>query len=224
MKRRDPFAVGEYYHIYNRGVEKRKIFDHAHDYKRFIESLIFFNTNKSSWEINLIKESGIDFTPIEDEMLVEVVAYCVNANHFHLLLKEKVENGTATFMKKTCTGYAMYYNKKNERSGVLFQGRFKSVHIESNEHLLHASVYVNCNSQIHGIGDAQKYAWCSFPEYISTRGLSTRGPSFNGVCRKNIILEQFRDANEYKNFCLENIVSIKKRKELINDFLLEDRP
>lgn len=207
--------VGEYYHIYNRGVEKRKIFDSNVDYKRFIDSLVFFNTTKSSWEVNLLKESGVCFVPSPEEILVDVVAYCANPNHFHLLLKENVENGIATFMKKICTGYAMYYNIKNKRSGVLFQGRFKSVHIESDDHLLHASVYVNCNSQIHGIADSSKYPWCSFSEYLQT------GES---VCKKEIILAQFKSREEYRNFCSERLIGIKQQKELSNDILLEDRP
>lgn len=212
MKRREPIAVGEYYHIYNRGVEKRKIFNQAADYKRFIDSLLFFNTDKPSWEINLLKESGIGFIPEMKEMLVDVVAYCLNSNHFHLLLKENKENGIATFMKKVCTGYAMYFNKKNDRSGVLFQGRFKSVHIDSNEHLLHASVYVNCNSQVHGIEDALKYHWCSFPEYLGLAG---------DVCRKENILGQFKNNEEYETFCLEKIVGIKERKES-QSYILEE--
>jgi putative transposase len=104
--------------------------------------------------VNDIKESGTYFEPDTEERLVDVVAYCINSNHFHLLLRENKENGIATFMKKICTGYAMYFNKKNERSGILFQGRFKSVHVDSNDLLLYVSAYINCNSEIHGIEKA----------------------------------------------------------------------
>jgi len=175
---------------------------------------------------------GNGFIPERDEMLVDVISYCLNSNHFHLLLKERKENGIATFMKKVCTGYAMYFNKKNERSGVLFQGRFKSVRIDSNDHLLHASVYVNCNNQVHGIGSASQYPWCSFSEYSRTvlPGRTVLGaPGVlkertvlgipNGICQKEIILEQFRNPEEYKEFCLEKIVGIKDKKELQQYFL-----
>lgn len=205
MLRRNAFAIGEYYHIFNRGVEKRKIFNQERDYVRFIDSLIFFNTEKSSWVINDLREKGIDARPKSGEMLVDIIAYCLNPNHFHLLLKENKENGVTSFMKKISTGYAMYFNKKYERSGVLFQGRFKSVHIGSNSHLLYASVYVNCNSQIHGIENAEKYPWCSLSEYLGKIG---------NICRNNSIIDQFKDQEEYRIFCEENITVMKDRKEM----------
>ncbi|KKQ46294.1 MAG: Transposase [Candidatus Moranbacteria bacterium GW2011_GWC2_37_8] len=204
MKRREIIAVDEYYHIFNRGVEKRRIFYQKADYKRFVESLIFFNTDKPGWLVNDIREAGIAFEPEPAERLVDVVAYCVNSNHFHLILKENKEKGIATFMKKICTGYAMYFNKKNERSGILFQGRYKSVHMDSNDLLLYVSAYVNCNSEIHNIEKAQQYAWCSFSEYMNADGI---------ICQKNIILDQFKNATEYKEFCFEKVVGMKKKKE-----------
>lgn len=167
--------------------------------------MIFFNTEKSSWVINALREKRLDARPKSEEMLVDVVAYCLNPNHFHLLLKENKENGITSFMKKISTGYAMYFNKKYERSGVLFQGRFKSVHIGSNSHLLYASVYVNCNSQIHGIENAEKYPWCSHPEYLGRSG---------NVCRNNIIIDQFKDQEEYRIFCEEKIIAMKDKKEM----------
>jgi hypothetical protein len=134
-----------------------------------------------------------------------VVAYCLNPNHFHLILKENKENGIATFMKKICTGHAMYFNKKYERSGVLFQGRFKSVHASSNDLLLYLSAYVNCNSQIHSIADALEYPWCSFSEYMGKKGIE---------CQKDIIMSQFKNSEEYRTFCLEKVVGMKKRKDM----------
>lgn len=205
MLRRNAFAIGEYYHIFNRGVEKRKIFNQERDYARFIDSMIFFNTEKSSWVVNDLREKGIDARPKSGEMLVDIIAFCLNPNHFHLLLKENKENGITSFMKKISTGYAMYFNKKYERSGVLFQGRFKSIHIKSNSHLLYASVYVNCNSRIHGIENAEKYPWCSLPEYLGKSG---------NICRNSSIVDQFKDREEYRIFCGENITAMKDKKEM----------
>ncbi len=208
MKRRETITKGEYYHVFNRGIEKRSIFLKKGDYERFINSLTLFNTDKPSWLVNDILEAGAGFFPTEVERLVGLVAYCVNPNHFHLLLKENQENGVATFMKKVCTGYAMYFNKKNERSGILFQGRFKSVHIDSNDLLLYISAYVNCNSEIHNFEKAKDYQWCSFPEYLDNR---------KGVCQKGIVLDQFANAINYGNFCYDKVVGMKKKKELENE-------
>jgi len=202
MQRREIIAVGEYYHIFNRGVDKRIIFKHNKDYVRFLESLIFFNTENS---IQMRLEDKV--RPKPDERLVDIVVHCLNPNHFHLILKENKKNGITTFMKKICTGYAMYFNKKHERSGVLFQGRFKSVHIDSNDLLLYMSAYVNCNSQIHGIADALKYPWCSFPEYIGKEGIG---------CQKDKIMGQFKNSEDYKTFCLEKVVGMKERKVMEN--------
>lgn len=196
MRRREKLAVGEVYHIFNRGVEKRDIFLEDRDYQRFIETLIFFNTEKPSW---LIEDR-----PRVEEELVEAIAYCLNPNHFHLLLREKKENGITDFMRKICTGYAMYFNQKYDHSGVLFQGRFKSVHIGSNEHLLYVSAYVNCNSQIHGIKNAIDYPWCSFSEYLGKEGMG---------CQKQILLGQFKSPDDYRDFCLEKAAGMKKKKE-----------
>ena len=210
MKRREKIEIGEYYHVFNRGVEKRRIFYQKADYKRFLESLMFFNTNKPSWLVNDIRDTGLDFEPDSEERLVDVVAYCLNPNHFHLVLKENKENGVATFMKKVCTGYAMYFNKKNKRAGVLFQGRFKSVHIESNDLLLYISAYVNCNSEIHGIEKATRYPWSSFSGYV---GL------YEDFCQKNIVLDQFKNAKEYEDFCLEKVIGMKEKKKIENAIL-----
>ncbi|MFA6183588.1 MAG: transposase [Parcubacteria group bacterium] len=202
MSRREKIIIGEYYHIFNRGVEKRKIFNNKNDYFRFCNSMIFLNTEKPS-KMSFDKFDDNE-RPSDNEMLVDIVAYCLNSNHFHCILKEKRENGIATFIKKVCTSHAMYFNKKYERSGVLFQGRFKSVHIDSNDLLLYLSAYVNCNSQVHKIEDAEKYPWCSFPEYLGGLGIG---------CQKSIILDQFKSSIDYKTFCLEKVDGMISRKD-----------
>jgi len=198
MRRREIIAVGEYYHVFNRGVEKRSIFQSQSDYKRFLESMLYFNTQSP-----IEMKSDEKILPEQEDRLVDIVAYCLSKNHFHFLLKENKENGIATFMKKVCTGYALYFNNKNDRSGVLFQGRFKSVHMSSNDLLLYVSAYVNCNSQIHNIEEAEKYPWCSFPEYLGIGGEK---------CQKSSVLDQFKDVGEYKTFCLEKVVGMQDKK------------
>lgn len=202
MKRREKLVPGEYYHVFNRGVERRKIFQSKRDYEYFLSCLIYFNTTKPSWAIR----KSLEDRPRVDDQLVELVAYCLNPNHFHLLLREKQENGLSTYIKKVCTGYAMYFNQKNKRSGVLFQGRFKSVHIDSNDLLLYLSVYVNCNSEVHGVAKALEYPWCSYSEYLYKA-------SEEVICQKATILEQFKNPKEYEIFCKEKLKGMKDRKE-----------
>jgi putative transposase len=209
MQRREPFVTGEYYHIFNRGVEKRDIFSCSKDYSRFLDSIVDFNTNLSSWKIKDIKISQVEDRPrLEEfgEKLVEVIAYCLNPNHFHLILKQEKDGGIAVFMKKVLTGYAMYFNKKYDHSGVLFQGRFKSVLITSNEQLLYVSVYVNCNSEVHNIAPAKSYQWCSFGEY--------RGFGGGVNCKKEVVLGQFNENSDYEKYAFNQIGKIKENKEM----------
>src|SRR3989344_539186 len=100
MERKIEIEVGEYYHIYNRGVEKRNIF---------------------------LDKSDVG------EKKVAIIAYVLMPNHFHLLVKEITAGGTSDFMEKLLTGYAMYFNKKYERVGPLFQGTFKAEHADRDE-------------------------------------------------------------------------------------------
>lgn len=198
------FINGEYYHIYNRGVEKIDVFHGERDYRRFLKSLAEFNTHEPAYKIDRANRKGLN---IYKKPYIEIVAYCLNPNHFHLLLKQVAESGISEFMRKLGTGYTMYFNKKYERAGALFQGKFKFTHIENNAQLLYVSAYVNCNSEIHGIEKAEKYRWCSFREYLSREKI---------LCNKKIILSQFENAEEYKNFCKENASAIKERREFEN--------
>lgn len=200
MSRSIEFATDEYYHVYNRGTEKRDIFLQVRDYFKFLESLKIFNDSEPAWKT--IRGETSNRKPF-----VEVVAYCLNPNHYHLILKQKQGKGISEFMRKLGTGYTMYFNKKYDRSGVLFQGNFKAVHIDSNEYLLYVSAYVNCNSEVHGIMDAVKYRWCSFSEFISN--------GCGEICtNKGIILGQFKNKDDYKEYAKIQATEMKNNKEM----------
>ena len=196
------FISGEYYHVYNRGVEKRNIFDNEADYKRFRSSLKDFNSTDPAWKIEWAKEKG---EILKGEMLVEIVAYCLNPNHFHLLLKQIRDNGISDFMRKLGTGHTMYFNKKHDRSGVLFQGKFKSVHVKDNNHLLYLSAYVNRNYFIHGYGDDANWPYSSLWDYTGERD--------GKICEKGVILDKFKDKKDYQKFIQENALYMKEKKE-----------
>jgi len=80
-----------------------------------------------------------------DKSLVDVLSYCLMPNHFHLLLRQKTENGISQFMKKISTAYSMYFNTKYDHSGVLFQGRFKSQHVNRDSYLQCLFAYIHLN-------------------------------------------------------------------------------
>lgn len=220
--RKTPFEVGEYYHIYNRGVDKRSIFLDEDDMRRFYDSIEKFNALDpigSIYENSFIKKLGSEASKSEQDTLVNMTAHCANPNHFHLLLRQEAEKGIEKFMHKVGTGYTKYFNNKYKRSGSLFQGVFKSVHIDSNEYLLHVSAYVNLNNRVHQLGsEASKlvHSRSSWGEYTDEK--------ISGICDKDIILGQFRDTNEYREFALTSLETIIERKEElkgISELLLE---
>jgi len=192
------FVNNEFYHIYNRGVEKRNIFLDEKDYFRFIHDLFEFNDENLTLNTNyyLKKDKiggeggesiiGVQLPYIKAEreprkLLVSILGFCQMPNHYHLILRQRKEGGIVRFMQKLGTGYTNYFNQKQERVGPLFQGRFKAVHINQEEHLQHLFFYVHFNSldliepawREGKINDYQKtikfldsYRWSSYLDYI----------------------------------------------------------
>ncbi|MEK7129078.1 MAG: transposase [Patescibacteria group bacterium] len=143
MNRKFKFSIGEFYHIYNRGNEKRIIFKDDHDRKRFTDLLFLCNTKKSI----VVREipTGLTYEFDRGETIVDIGAYCLMPNHFHLLLREKTENGISLFMKKLATSYSMYFNKRHQRTGGLFEGKFKATHVDSDTYLKYLFSYIHLN-------------------------------------------------------------------------------
>lgn len=142
---REPFITNSCYHLLNRGVEKRNIFMNDADRRRFLVSLSMFNTETPI--INLsekLARNEIEVSP-RLERLVHIVAYCLMRNHFHILLVQAKDRGIEKFMQKLGTGYTMYFNKRYERVGSLFQGVFKSVPVDTDEHLYYLPHYIHAN-------------------------------------------------------------------------------
>jgi len=148
MARKLSFSVGEYYHIYNRGTEKRNIFLDKADYLRFIVLLYISNNTDVVHISNLINQGGALMKILDmdkKDSVVDIGAYCLMPNHFHILIKEKTKNGISKFMGKLSTGYSMYFNKRYDRSGKLFQGVFKSTHADNDEYLKYLFAYIHLN-------------------------------------------------------------------------------
>ncbi len=216
--RKIPLAVEEYYHVYNRGVDKREIFHDRYDVDRFFRSMIAFNTVNPVGSLRHVdlerKNSGE--TAVNSEPLVDIIAYCLNPNHFHLLLKQKVDGGVSEFMKRLSGGYVWYFNNKYDRSGVLFEGPFKSSHINSNEYLLHVSVYVNLNFRVHKYRDKDlENILSSWDEYMGTCVPQNR------ICIKDSILGQIKSVKAYSDFAEKSLIGILERKKLAKEITIE---
>jgi putative transposase len=139
------FAPNEFYHVYNRGVEKRTIYLDLNDYQRFTELLYVANTSGPTNLREIKREHEDIYKWDRGEPLVAIGAYCLMPNHFHVLLTPIQENGVSIFMNKLCTSYAMYFNRKYERTGALFEGKFKAKHVDSDEYLKYLFAYIHLN-------------------------------------------------------------------------------
>lgn len=187
MGRKIQFAPKSYFHIYNRGTEKREIFIDNNDYRRFL-ILLYLCNNTSPVSIRNLLDKGLTFGEIfnieRKETLVDIGTYCLMNNHVHLLVKNKTENGISRFTQKLFTGYTMYFNKKNKRTGSLFESTFKANLVDKNEYLKYLFAYIHLNPiklmesgwKEKGIKDIDKakiflknYLWSSYPFYIGER-------------------------------------------------------
>src|SRR3989344_795363 len=147
-RRKITFVEKELYHICNRGVEKRDIFLDDKDYFRAIHDLYEFNDTSPALNLYYKTASLQSYETRSRKMrnpIVEILAFVLMPNHYHLLLRQTKENGIVEFMQKFGGGYAMYFNKKYERVGSLFQGPFKAIHVINNAHFLHLPFYIHAN-------------------------------------------------------------------------------
>lgn len=186
--RKVSFASGEYYHLYNRGNSKQKIFHDKQDYARFIDLLYVCNSENNFRIFDLNKNKNFyDFE--RDTKIVSVGAYCLMPNHFHLLITEKEDGGISRFMQKISTAYVMYYNKKYKRTGGLFEGKFKSEHTNTDRYLKYLFSYIHLNpvnlidkdwkergirNKKEALDYLRQYLHSSFLDYLGTQRIQNK--------------------------------------------------
>jgi len=139
--RKITFVPGEYYHLFNRGNSKQKIFKNSDDYLRFIK-LLYISNSEQSFKFRDMKDV---YSKPRINQQVSIGAYCLMPNHFHILLAEKENGNISKFMQKLQTAYSMYFNIKYKRSGGLFEGKFKSEHLSSDIYLKYIFSYIHLN-------------------------------------------------------------------------------
>ncbi|MDP3994977.1 MAG: transposase [bacterium] len=217
-----PLVTDNYYHVFNRGVNKQPIFNGVKDYKRLLNLLRFYNyadhpvrfskflllSNDQRKEIwNRLENSST---------LLNIITYCFMPNHFHLLVKQNIENGTSRFLANIQISYTKYFNIKNDRVGPLLQGQFKAVKIDSEEQLLHLSRYIHLNpfssALVKNIKDIADYGWSSFKEYLEDVDYP--------VCRHDLINGYFSNKDKYKDFVLDN-ADYQKNLEYVKHLTIE---
>ncbi|MBI2100151.1 MAG: transposase [Candidatus Vogelbacteria bacterium] len=195
-------SVGEYYHLYNRGVLKKDIFLDDRDYIRFSFLVLFFQSPVNFYNLSrpvtaFVRRQTFNIDSwivkkIAATKTVEVNALCLMPNHFHLLLKEIEVGGISKYLQRILTAYAKYFNTKYKQSGHLFEGVYKTVHIEDNDQLLYTSAYIHKNPLDLGRGTStyRNYLWSSYLDYVTTN----RWPD---LLVTDLVLGQFKDSQDY---------------------------
>ena len=222
MLRKDPFITGEYYHLYNRGIDKRIIFKSKKDYERFMMLLYVSNSNEQFFRLdNLINQQHKKFNQIlalkKSEPLISIGAWCLMPNHFHLMVKQEIDGGITRFMRKAGVGYAMFFNMKYQRKGSLFGGLFKSKLIgEDDDYMKQLFGYIHINSldiefsnwkhgDVKATGDMKKflslYPYSSYLDYIGEDRVE-----------KNVINSEnfptyFQDAQSFEDFIGDYLIN-----------------
>jgi len=228
------FINGEIYHIVTRGVEKRQIFSGDPDYYRAIFSLFEFNDEKHVLMRDRRrtrlqqKKLGREQFSANRDLLVEILAFCLMPNHIHLLLRQLKDNGISKFMGKFGAGYVTYFNKKYDRTGHLFQGRFRAVPIRNNEQLQNVFVYIHTNPteiiepgwKKEGIKNPEEiikflenYKWSSYLDYIGKK-------NFSSVTNREFFIKVMGDVENCKNF-VNHWIRYKGKIKALGNIALE---
>lgn len=196
MAIRSPLAPDEFYHLYNRGADKRKIFLAKADYERFV-TLLYVANGTQPVRLENIRRSEQGSTLLtralevdRGEPLVSIAAYCLMPNHFHLLVRQKKEGGISRFMQKLTTAYTMYFNTKNDRNGTLFQGKFKSEHVGNDRYLKYLLAYIHLNPT--KLANLEQYAHSSYADFVGKSRLQ------RSILDMNVLPEYFPRPKDFK--------------------------
>ncbi len=219
MYRETELVEGEIFHVFNRGVEKQNIFLSDEDRIRFVLGCCFFNdANVGEVHLNRFLSNPVGYLVsdrVEDrDKYVEILAWCLMPNHFHLLVRVLKEGGLSVFMQKLQESHSKYFNRVNKRKGVLFGGPFQSVHVSSDAQYTHVSRYIHINpldlfdpmwkerGYIEDKLGAEKflkeYKWSSLLEYLGER------EDFASIIDLNPVLDYFENkGEEYWKFLMD---------------------
>lgn len=182
-----PFISGQYYHVYNRGVDKRTVFLRYGHYHRFISTIdSILNTGSATPRLKYNQSLAL-------KLKVEIIAYTLMPNHYHFLIKQLLDDGITEFMHKLDTSYTKYINLNLHRTGRLFENTFKAKRLENDEIFLHVARYIHLNAIIaRVVPSLELWPWSSYLETIGKRESS--------FCNINEILKYFPESNAQQTY------------------------
>lgn len=200
------FIENGYYHLYNRGVEKRNIFLDQQDYAVFLHYL-------KQYLDPTLSVKGSDPHSLSAE--IELLSFCLMPNHFHFLAKQNKKNSITQLMRAVCTNYVMYFNKKYNRVGGLFQGKYKGILIETDVYLLHLSRYIHLNPG----SDPRLYSYSSYTYYLGWRNATWIKTEEILAYFKTAQRTSLKDCLSYESF-VEDFV--ESSEEILGNLTLEE--
>lgn len=215
LGRKTPLVNNQIYHVFNRGIDKRTTFVDQGDYGRFYQCLKFYQYSEPPLNLSRFliigDEKRKDY--LEEswgDKCVTIYAYCLMPNHFHLILRQDIDNGISWFIGQVLNSYTRYFNTKNKRVGQLFLESFKNVLVDGEEQFLHLSRYIHLNPYtskfVKTFDELDKYEWSSYQEYL--------GKSDDNICNTSDILFHFGNNSEaYKKFILDRAEYQRELKE-----------
>lgn len=209
------FATNEYYHIFNRGVAKQPIFTDKRDYERFLLNITYHQYRNLPCKLSRLlqlptetRSKIINELERKNDKCVEIVAYVLMPNHFHLLVKQVADHGLSNFMSTNLNGYTKYFNTKHERVGHVFQGMFKAVRIGDDEQLIHISRYIHLNPFVSYLikkDELATYQWSSLPYYLGKE---------SNLVFPQIVLSKFSSGQDYLKFILDQASYAQELKRI----------
>lgn len=213
-----------FYHIYNRGVEKRTIFEDEQDYKVFLNYLKEYlsvapdpKTLKKKFTLKGNTFKGIPRQPKNYHKEIDLIAFCLMPNHFHFLIKQHTKDAIKMFMRSLATRFSMYFNKRHNRVGKLFQGHYKASLIKDDIYLLHLTRYIHLNPLEYTNNLANAYS--SYANYLGLRKASWVKPDIILSFFNYKILPELKKINLYKDF----VEKYKKDSKIyLGDLTLEE--
>ena len=217
MSRNLTFSIGEYYHIYNRGAHKEPIFLNHSDHYRFLVLLYLKNNIEKVCLADRRHHDTYEgfFDIYRSSSLVDIGAYCLMPNHFHILVREKIEGGISIFMHKLSTAYTMYFNKRYGHSGTVFQGTFKVKHVADDSYLKQLLVYIHLNPvelyqsdwKENGISNKTNatdflvtHEYSSYPDYLG------KVRPQNAILNKSAFPNYFGNVNDFETLIASRLI------------------
>lgn len=170
--RRNPLLIGQIYHIFSKSISGYKIFRDDDEYERMKDLLKYYKTENTPMRFSIFqeikyKERKQIYKTEGDDLLIEIIAYCIMPTHFHLVVKQLKENGISFFIQQILNSYSRYFNVKTKRKGPLWEGRFQNVAIETDEQLLHLTRYIHLNPVTAYLVDRpEDWKFSSYKEFL----------------------------------------------------------